>query len=269
MPKAIYTIAKGLYESDDSGSGFEISTGVSHVCATVPAIYIQRIRVYNQTAADGGDSYEALEDTLFTVNGRVYELDVDNDGAATGDVAIATNTVGAATEAHALAALIATGINNDGSNPNVYAVADVATTIADSLGVESTNDYADILVYGHKTGVAFGAYSSIPETHIAFSIVSSSYPTHTRSFSGSFYIEAGRSDELSGLQSDADLDVGALEDGSNVGETVLILNNSAERDVAIEMNGGSSVVDSESGVLLAWSGSAWSEVKSYGTVSIA
>ena len=269
MPKAVYTATKGLFEQSDSG--FAISAGVSHECVSVPTAAVLRIRIFDNKADVGGDEYAGLEDILITVGQRVYELDVDGDGAATGDVAIATNGVDNATTAHAIATLIADGINGDVSNAGVFAVADGATTDASGLGAgnESTSDYADVLVYSHKTGLQVPIATNGASTSIAVSQVVKVDGT-ARSFYGSFYLPAGRTEDDGDVESDSDLDVGTLEDGSSVGETVLLLNNSTNRDMAIAstFSGGASArLLPDSGVLLAWNGSAWATVKSYGTFS--
>ena len=122
-------------------------------------------------------------------------------------------------------------------------------------------------MYSHKTGLQVPIATNGASTSIAVSQVVKVDGT-ARSFYGSFYLPASRTEDEADVQADADLDVGTLEDGSSVGETVLLLNNSTNRDIGITSTfsgGASAVLSADSGVLLAWTGSAWTEVKSYGT----
>ena len=271
MPKAIYTIAKGLFESGDSDSGFEISSGVSHQCVAIPETAVKRIRIFQQNDDTGGDSFADLDEKLITLGNVAFELDNDGDDdqAGGGDVSILLNGLDLTTaDPHDIAALIATAINNDASSAIYFAIADAATTVVDTdNGIESLDDYADVTIYSHVTGTTFALSTTMESTH--GSVAKLSGPTSsTRSFAGSFYLAAGRADDVADVEADDSLNIGSLDDGGNAGETILLLNNSSERKIDITgtfSGGASATLSEESGVLLAWNGAAWATVKSYGT----
>jgi len=272
MPKAIYTIAKGLYQSSDTSSGFEIDAGVSHECSAVPKAAVKRVRIMQQNDDNGGDSFADLDEKLITLGNIAFELDVDGDDdqAGGGQVSILLNGLTLATDdPHDIAALIATAINNNADSSAYFAIADAATTDASGTGAESTDDYADVTIYAHNTGMTFDLSTTMESTHGAVAKIDG--PTSsTRTFAGSFYLPASREEDESDVNDDAQLNVGTLQDGENVGETVLLLNNSTNRQMYVESTfsgGASAVLDQASGVLLAWNGAAWAEVKSYGTWS--
>ena len=132
-------------------------------------------------------------------------------------------------------------------------------------GTADSGDYVDIYIFSSSQS-AFqwditGGSTALP--------VDTLERTSTATTSGGAFLAAGRTDDDADVQTDlGGFSLGALSNGSNPGEIILLLNNSTNRTMIASgafISGGSAEtqvsIAAGEGSLLCWSGSAWSELK--------
>ena len=271
MARALYTATKGLFEDQASNTTglFSISdVSIDTAAASAGLAGIKYIRVYDQSGADG-DDYAGLDEVTFTITdsaGTQTVFEIDNDGdSTTSNEHIALNALDLTTRTPTqIAAEIVTAINT------VYGSAGEGTLFAkaqsevDADGTADSGDYVDIYIFASDQNAwgLDGGSTTLPVDTLQ---------TSTRATTaGGAYLAAGRTDDDADVEADlGGFSLGALSNGSNPGEIILLLNNSTNRSLiasgAFVDSGGTTdtqvSIAAGEGSLLCWSGSAWGEIK--------
>ena len=254
-----YTSTKGVFETVDSNTtgAFNVSNvAVVGEAAPVGDINIQYLRIYDQAHSDG-DDYAALDQVEFQISAEgtstVFFLDTDNNNQTSSggtQVALHGLTLTSAVP-KALADLIATQINS--TLATVHAVSQT------QVGVTGTTaDYSDVYIYNRVPGANFGL-SSANSTALPKGIVQK--PTSPlRSIDGGAVLETGRSEDVVAIDTGlGGIQLGALSDGTRVGQMICMFNDSTNLRMFFTGNftGGTTtaMVDHQEGSVLVWDGS--------------
>lgn len=267
-----YTSTKGVFETADSNTAgaFNVSNvGVVGEAAPVGSTSIQFLRVFDQANSDG-DDYAALDEVTFSITSEgtttTFELDTAGDYAGSDtqiDLSgINTNNLAGATPKQVTDAIVAV-INSTLTNIHALAQAEVG-----SAG--TTDDYSDLYIYGRQPGIVPSLVVS-NETALPKGVVQNAQSAATlRSIDGGAVLEAGRAEDVSAAL-DAGfggIQLGALSDGTRVGQMICMFNNSTHLRMFFTGNftGGNNtaMVDHGEGSVLVWDGSDWDQWKYYG-----
>tara|TARA_X000000950_G_scaffold286318_1_gene394859 strand:- start:1733 stop:2566 length:834 start_codon:yes stop_codon:yes gene_type:complete len=266
-----YTAAKGVFETVDSNTtgAFNVSdVGVVGEAAPVGAINVKRIRIYDQANSDG-DDYAGLDEQTFTITAEgvstTFELDTAGDyaGADTQiDLSgVNTNNLAGATPKQVTDAIVAV-INSTLATVEAVAQAEVGSS-------NDKTDYSDFYIYNRQPGVAF-TLSSSSATALSVDTVQAAQSSATlRSIDGGAVLEANRTEDTVAIDTGlGGIQLGALSDGTRVGQMICMFNNSTNLRMFFTGNftGGTdtAMVDHGEGSILVWDGSDWDQWKYYG-----
>ena len=266
-----YTAAKGVFETADSNTTGEFNVSdvaVVGEAAPVGAINVQYLRFFDQGhAAGGGDAYASLDQLEFHISAEgtstTFYLDTDNTNqSSSGGTQIALHTLTLATATPGdVAALVVTAINNALGTVHAVAQAQVGTS-------NTTDDFVDVYIYNRVPGANF-ALVSANETVLPKGVVqAATAPSSLRSIDGGAVLEASRIEDTVALDTGlGGIQLGALSDGTSVGQMICMFNNSSNLRMFFGGNFASGndtcMIDHGEGSILAWNGTDWIEWKYY------
>ena len=135
---------------------------------------------------------------------------------------------------------------------------------------DSTEDYVDLRIFNRVPGVNFALVSG-SETVLPKGVVqAATAPSSLRSIDGGAYLAAGRLEDATDDTLDTGLggiQLGALSDGTSVGQMICMFNNSDYLRMVFTGNFASGndtcMIDHGEGSVLAWNGTDWIEWKYY------